>query len=66
MTKKFKISGMSCGHCRNHVAEAILALPGVETVDVDLAESTAKVSGEFTDDAVVKAVADAGYVAVPE
>ncbi|MEG2018838.1 MAG: cation transporter, partial [Clostridium sp.] len=34
MKKKISIEGMSCGHCVNHVKEALSELPGVTSVDV--------------------------------
>ena len=65
MTLKFKVSGMSCGHCRGHVAEAITSLPGVKDADINLASGTATVTGDVDPAAVVKAIADAGYTATP-
>ena len=35
------VNGMSCKHCLQAVQKAIAAVPGVESVDVDLAEKTA-------------------------
>ncbi len=44
MQKKFKISGMMCVHCQQHVTEALQALPHVTKVQVDLASQTAVVA----------------------
>ena len=60
MTKKLNIEGMMCAHCAAHVEKALNALPGV-TAAVDLAGSSAVVTGDVSDEALKKAVADAGY-----
>ncbi len=60
MTKTVKIEGMMCAHCSGRVEKALNELPGV-TAAVDLAAGTAVVTGEVADEAITKAVADAGY-----
>ena len=35
------VNGMSCNHCRQAVQKAIAAVPGIATVEVDLAKKTA-------------------------
>ena len=60
--KTITIKGMMCAHCVAHVEKALTAL-GVQA-DVDLASGTAVVTGDATDDALRKAVADAGYEVV--
>ena len=62
-TKTFTVKGMTCDHCARSVSEEVAEVPGVENVDVDLQTGRVKVSGEFSDDAVVAAVEDAGYEA---
>jgi copper chaperone len=65
MTKTLSIEGMSCGHCVNHVKNALTELSGVGGVEVDLAKKSAVVSGDALDDAAMKAaVAEAGYEVV--
>jgi copper chaperone len=65
MKKLLSIEGMSCKHCVMHVKTALEAVPGVESVEVDLATKSASVSGEGLDDAALKAaVAEAGYTVV--
>lgn len=61
MTHTFKVEGMSCGHCRGHVAAAVEALPGTTSVQVDLASGKLTVDGTSTPEAIIKAVTDAGY-----
>jgi len=63
MTKTMKIEGMMCQMCVKHVTNALNALPGI-TATVDLDAKTATVTGEATDEALKKAVEDAGYQVV--
>mgnify|MGYP004518510059 FL=1 len=63
MSKKtVTVKGMMCAHCVSHVEKALTAL-GVQA-DVDLATGTAVVTGDVSDDALRKAVTDAGYEVV--
>ncbi|NLW20775.1 MAG: heavy-metal-associated domain-containing protein [Clostridiales bacterium] len=39
-----RIAGMSCQHCERAVKEALLALPGVRAVQVDLEAGSAAIS----------------------
>ncbi|HUS47603.1 MAG TPA: SO_0444 family Cu/Zn efflux transporter, partial [Phycisphaerae bacterium] len=56
------IKGMTCDHCADSVRKALLACPGVEAVDVDLAGGKATVSGQGLDVAALrKAVETLGY-----
>jgi len=56
------VGGMTCTKCRNKVAAALKAVPGVREVEVDLATHIAKVKSSMSSqDKLVKAVEDAGY-----
>jgi P-type Cu+ transporter len=63
MEKNISIEGMSCNHCKMHVEQALNAVPGVQNAAVDLAAKSAKVtlSAPVTQEALVKAVEEAGY-----
>ena len=61
--KTITIKGMMCAHCVAHVEKALTALEG-ETAKVDLASGTAVVTGPASDEALTKAVTDAGYEVV--
>lgn len=61
MTQQFKVTGMNCPHCQASVKRAIEALPGVESVDVDLKGGSASVVGEVLPAAVIEAVKLAGF-----
>ncbi len=65
MKKTLSVEGMSCGHCVNHVKNALLEVAGVESAEVDLGKKSAVVNGASFDDAALKAaVAEAGYEVV--
>jgi len=57
------IEGMSCMKCRNKVAAALKAVPGVNEAQVDLVSCTAKVNGSASTERLVEAVEKAGYKA---
>lgn len=61
------IQGMTCASCVLHVEKAILKVPGVTNVEVNLATEKARVvhADEATADQMMAAVADAGYEASP-
>lgn len=66
MEKVINIEGMACMHCVKHVREALAAVPGVQTANVDLESKTATVSvdGSVSDEALKAAVDGAGYQTV--
>ena len=57
----YKVSGMTCGHCAQAVARSIEALSSVERALVDLTLGEVSVEGETGEQAIRRAVADAGY-----
>jgi len=65
MKKQILIEGMSCGHCVNHVVEALKEI-GAKDVDVSLEKklAIAEISEEITDEAIKAAIDDAGYEVV--
>ena len=63
--RQFTITGMSCAACQARVEKAVSSVPGVETCAVSLLTGSMGVEGNAADDAIVKAVTDAGYGAFP-
>ena len=56
------VPGVSCGHCRAAIAAEVEKLEGVSSVDVNLEAKRVAVAGaELDDDAVRKAIDEAGY-----
>ena len=66
MKTVLKIEGMSCAHCVRHVKEALEAVAGVKSADVNLqAKSAAVEHGDETSLAALRAaVTEAGYEVV--
>lgn len=65
-TTTYDITGMTCGHCENHVREEIEKIAGV--TDIKVSHATGKLvitsNTELNDDDIVAAVDEAGYEAV--
>ncbi|MDX1457533.1 MAG: heavy metal translocating P-type ATPase [Marinobacter sp.] len=55
------ISGATCASCVRTIEQALMAVPGVEAAQMNLADSTASVYGSADDHALTEAVASAGY-----
>jgi Cu+-exporting ATPase len=58
------VYGMTCGHCQKRVADAIVSLDGVESVDVNLEAESATVnfdSEKLSLDDIKEAIRKAGY-----
>ncbi len=61
----YLVAGMTCEHCKTAVTAEVSAVPGVSSVDVDLATKLVRVHGSGVDEAaVVAAIDEAGYDAV--
>lgn len=61
MKKKILIKGMSCGHCVNHVHEALDEIKATD-IKVNLEEGNVIAEvGDITDEAIKTAIEDAGY-----
>ena len=67
-TQTYAVTGMTCGHCESSVRHQVSTLPGVRDLTVSAAagEVIITTSGLVSDDAVVRAVAEAGYTAPPQ
>jgi copper chaperone len=60
----YRVPDMSCGHCKQAVSQELLAVEGVESVDVDLDTKLVVVQGTGLDDAQLRAaIEEAGYEA---
>jgi copper chaperone len=63
-TLTYTVTGMSCAHCKAAVTTELLALTGVDAVDVDLETKEVVVTGEVLEDAALRAaIVEAGYEA---
>lgn len=59
--KHYIVTGMSCAACQARVEKAVSKVSGVESVSVSLLTNSMGVEGSASDEAVIKAVVDAGY-----
>ena len=59
--QRYKVSGMTCGHCSKSVTQSVEALSSVERALVDLATGELAVEGAADEQEVRQAVAEAGY-----
>lgn len=62
-TSQWRVVGMSCEHCVAAVSEELGSLPGVTSVDVDLASGNVTVASTrpLPEQGVRAAVTEAGY-----
>ncbi len=60
-TAVYTVEGMHCNHCKAAVETAVGNIKGVNSAQVDLAQKTVSVEGDFNDDDVRKAVEKAGF-----
>ena len=59
--KQYIVMGMSCAACSSRVEKAVSKVEGVENCSVSLLTNSMGVEGTASDEAVIKAVEDAGY-----
>lgn len=55
------VDGMSCGHCKKRVEDAIAALGAKAEVTLDTKEVAIEAPESLSDDTISKAITDAGY-----
>ncbi|MBO4699470.1 heavy metal translocating P-type ATPase [bacterium] len=59
--KQYIVTGMSCAACQARVEKAVAKVGGVTSVTVSLLTNSMGVEGSASDEAVIKAVENAGY-----
>lgn len=59
--KQFEVTGMSCAACSARVEKAVSGIEGVTSCSVSLLTNSMGVEGSASDEAIIKAVVDAGY-----
>jgi len=61
----YEVKGMTCAHCEASVAEEVEQVQGVTAIDADRETGWLTVRGEgFSDEAIRRAVDEAGYEVV--
>ena len=63
--KQYHVRGMSCAACSARVEKAVNTVDGVTSCSVSLLTNTMGVEGTASEEAILKAVKDAGYEASP-
>ncbi|RRJ34021.1 heavy-metal-associated domain-containing protein [Halocatena pleomorpha] len=63
MSTTITVEGMTCGHCKQTVEEALREVSGVTDATADREAEQANVDGAADTTALVQAVEDAGYTA---
>ena len=63
MTQSFAVTGMTCDNCARHVKEALLGLPSVRSVEVNLDAGKATIEADHTisREHIAAALDEAGY-----
>lgn len=60
---ELNVEKMTCGSCVKHVTEALNAVAGVNSVEVNLDKASVKVNGQADSQAMISALNGAGYPA---
>ena len=64
ITRRFDVTGMTCGGCERALGRAVSRVPGVQDVTASHAERSATVTYDerlTTPEAIAAAIRDAGY-----
>lgn len=59
--KQYKVTGMSCAACVARVEKAVSSVDGVKSCAVSLLTNSMGVEGDVSEEAIIKAVENAGY-----
>ena len=59
--EQYEVTGMSCAACSTRVEKAVSKVEGVTACSVSLLTNSMSVEGNVSEEAVIKAVEDAGY-----
>ena len=60
-TLNYLVPAVHCGHCKSAIETEVSQVPGVDRVEVDIDTKRVVVEGEATEEAVLTAMAEAGY-----
>lgn len=58
---EFKVPDMTCGHCASTITRAVKALDPAAQVEIALEEHRVRVQSKAEKEAVLRAIAEAGY-----
>lgn len=57
----YTVEGMHCSHCESEVAEAVRAIPGIESAEASASRKTLIIKGKAAEDDIRAAVEKAGF-----
>ncbi len=60
-TQTYRVTGMTCDHCRQSVEGEVSTIDGVRAVSVDVENGTVTVDGDVDEQAIRAAVEEVGY-----
>jgi copper chaperone len=58
---RYSVPDISCDHCKHAIESEVRTVPGVDSVEVDVAAKTVRVDGTAPDEALRAAIGAAGY-----
>lgn len=64
-SRVFDVPDISCDHCKRAIEEALDGLPDVASAVVTVERRDVEVEGAASDEAVIAAIAEAGYEVAP-
>lgn len=64
-TRNYAVPGVTCGHCKMAIENEVGQVPGVERVEVDIEAKRVAIDGTAEEDAILAAIAEAGYEVQP-
>ena len=66
---QLEISGMGCNKCVERITDSLLKLPGIKSVEIDLAQKSANITYEDSKvdiPAILHTIEDIGYSGKPK
>lgn len=61
MQRTYSVPAIHCGHCQRAIESEVGQVPGVERVAVDIEAQRVDVEGDAPEEAILAAIAEAGY-----
>lgn len=58
---KLNVPDISCEHCKMKINASLKALKGVKTININIAEKTVEITGDFNKSDAISAIEKAGY-----
>ncbi len=59
---KLRVANVKCGGCASTIRDGLLTLPGIETIEVDIASGTVQISGTDMDTMAIQTkLGELGY-----